>query len=113
MGPEHRLAVYGTLAPGRVNHHEVESLSGTWTLGTVRGRLAKIGWGVNFGYPGLILDDAADPVEVHVLESTDLPEHWARLDDFEGPGYARRIVTVETGNGGTLLAQLYAVDFAN
>jgi gamma-glutamylcyclotransferase (GGCT)/AIG2-like uncharacterized protein YtfP len=32
-------------------------------------------------------------VDVQVFESADLPEHWARLDEFEGSGY-RRVVTV-------------------
>jgi gamma-glutamylcyclotransferase (GGCT)/AIG2-like uncharacterized protein YtfP len=35
-------------------------------------------------------------VEVHVFESVDLPAHWSRLDEFEGPGYRRVATTVHT-----------------
>jgi hypothetical protein len=51
-----RLAVYGTLAPGRPNHHQLNSLSGRWIKGTVRGQLLQEGWGAELGYPGIVLD---------------------------------------------------------
>ena len=35
----------------------------------------------------------------HVLDSADLPAHWARLDDFEGEGYARIPLSVHTPDG--------------
>ena len=95
-GPETRLATYGTLAPGRVNAHQLDGLDGTWSQGTVRGTLYAEGWGSDMGYPGITLDPAGDPVQVHLFISQDLPEHWARLDAFEGPGYTRTAVTVET-----------------
>jgi gamma-glutamylcyclotransferase (GGCT)/AIG2-like uncharacterized protein YtfP len=87
-----RLATYGSLSPGKVNHHELAGLAGNWRMGTVRGRLAPEGWGAPLGYPGLILDPKAPPVVVNLFESPDLPQHWSRLDEFEGPGY-RRVVT--------------------
>ena len=83
---ETRLATYGTLAPGRVNNHQLADLSGRWLQGTVRGRLVEAGWGADLGYPGLILDPSGPPVEVYVFESPDLPGHWPRLDAFEGTG---------------------------
>ena len=36
----HRLAVYGSLAPGQTNHHVVADIPGTWTGGTVEGLLS-------------------------------------------------------------------------
>jgi gamma-glutamylcyclotransferase (GGCT)/AIG2-like uncharacterized protein YtfP len=93
---EHRLATYGTLAPGRVNHHEVAGIRGTWRQGTVRGRLYPDGWGAALGYPGLVLDPRGDVVHVFVLESLDLPQHWQRLDTFEGEGYRRVVTCVQT-----------------
>ena len=30
MKADHRLAVYGSLAPGRPNHHHVAALGGRW-----------------------------------------------------------------------------------
>ena len=91
---ETRLAVYGTLAPGRSNHHQLAGLDGRWRKGTVRGRLFESGWGAALGYPGLILDEHGDTVEVQLFESADLPAHWQRLDGFEGAGYQRVTVAV-------------------
>ena len=91
---ETRLAVYGTLAPGRSNHHQLAGLSGRWRTGTVRGRLFASGWGAALGYPGLVLDEHGDAVEVQLFESPDLPAHWRRLDEFEGSGYQRVAVAV-------------------
>ena len=43
----HRLATYGTLAPGRVNHHQLDGLEGQWLQGHVRGTLVASGWGAD------------------------------------------------------------------
>lgn len=94
-----RLAVYGTLAPGRENHHLLSAVSGTWSQGSVRGYFSADGWGLTGGYPGLRLDDDGDLVAVHILQSTDLPDHWDRLDAFEGEDYDRVIASVETPLG--------------
>ncbi len=98
-GPETRLATYGTLAPGRTNAHQLSDLRGTWTTGHVRGRLVQEGWGAELGFPGMILDEAAGPVEVHLFYSVDLPDHWGRLDAFEGQGYRRTETQVITRDG--------------
>lgn len=108
MSDPDRLAVYGTLAPGRSNHHEVAMLRGRWIDGTVRGHLHQSGWGAALGFPGLVLDDAGPVVPVQVLESADLLAHWERLDTFEGPGYERVLVAVQTADG-VLDAWLYAL----
>lgn len=97
--PEQRLAVYGTLAPGRANAHALAGLKGVWRDGAVRGRLLQAGWGAAQGFPGIVLDPAGDRVPVRLFESADLPAHWARLDAFEGAEYTRRIVSVETADG--------------
>jgi gamma-glutamylcyclotransferase (GGCT)/AIG2-like uncharacterized protein YtfP len=99
MDGTHRLAAYGSLAPGCPNHHHVAGLGGRWFAGEVRGRLVAAGWGAGLGYPGLVLDQAGPAVAVQVLESADLPGHWSRLDDFEGPGYERVPTTVATAAG--------------
>ncbi len=98
MSIDHRLAVYGTLAPGRSNHHELAGLRGEWRNGTVRGRLIAEGWAATEGYPALFLDPRAGAIEVQLFTTADLPAHWARLDDFEGPGYRRTAVAVATGD---------------
>ena len=99
MDGSHRLAIYGSLAPGRPNHHHVARLRGRWMLGEVHGRLIEAGWGASLGFPALVLDPDGSALGVQVLESDDLPAHWSRLDDFEGPGYERVLTTVHTRNG--------------
>lgn len=108
MDASHRLAVYGTLAPGRSNHHQVAAIGGRWIPGEVRGRLLPDGWGAALGYPAIILDTGGPAVAVQVLESVQLPAHWSRLDDFEGPGY-RRVVTMVSTAAGDLEAHIYAL----
>ena len=94
-----RLAVYGSLAPGRENHGQLAGLNGRWRRGAVRGHLAPSGWGAALGYPGLTLDPDGPLVEVEIFESADLPAHWARLDAFEGDGYRRAATPVATDTG--------------
>ena len=95
----HRLATYGTLAPGRPNHRQLDGLKGRWWQGKVNGVLLDAGWGASLGYPGLVLDPDATAVDVHVFESADLAAHWARLDAFEGRGYQRVVTTVQAPDG--------------
>lgn len=101
------LATYGTLAPGRRNHHVVSDIAGTWVTGTIRGTFVATGWAVDLGYPAIVLDDThGDLVAVDVLVSSELDRHLARLDDFEGIGYERVPVTVSTSDG-PLTAWIY------
>ena len=95
----HRLATYGTLAPGRPNHHQLDGLDGYWSEGQVYGTLVDAGWGAGLGYPALILHPHGSAIDVHVFESVDLKAHWPRLDEFEGPGYQRVVTTVRTPAG--------------
>jgi gamma-glutamylcyclotransferase (GGCT)/AIG2-like uncharacterized protein YtfP len=106
--PDMRLATYGSLAPGRPNHHQLATLKGRWQKGTVRGRLVDAGWGAALGYPGLVLDPQGPSVEVHLFESPELPDHWSRLDGFEGAGY-RRVVTRVRAAAGELDAWIYVI----
>ena len=91
---EHRLATYGTLAPGRPNHHHLAAMNGRWIRGHVRGILVAAGWGAGYGFPGMILREDGELVSVDVLESRDLPAQWPRLDEFEGSAYQRVPTTV-------------------
>lgn len=84
----HKLAVYGTLAPGEPNERQLAACPGIWSPGTVTGRRAMR------EHPVFTFDAAAPPVAVLVLHSTMLPDHWARLDAFEGTGYRRILVPV-------------------
>ena len=105
-GAARRLAVYGSLAPGRPNHDQLAGLRGRWIEGTVRGELREEGWGAELGFPALVLDPAGSAISVRVFESADLPAHWARLDAFEGSGY-RRVATAVSTVEGELRAFIY------
>ena len=107
-GPEIRLATYGTLAPGRQNHGQLSCLLGRWLVGHVRGSVVMAGWGAKLRSPGLILDPDGAPIEVFVFESQALPQHWHRLDAFEGPGYRRIGVDVSNAEG-VLPASIYVL----
>lgn len=121
--------VYGTLAPGRPNEHVLAELAGTWRRATVAGTLDERGWGAAQGFPGILLapDDTGDgravghsgadgdggasggTVEGLVFSSPDLGEHWARLDEFEGPEYERVTVRADLEDGSAVTAQVYAL----
>ena len=98
-GALERLATYGSLAPGRPNHHQLAGLEGRWLKGHVDGLLVDAGWGASLGYPALVLNPAGTAIGVDIFESIDLPAHWARLDAFEGPGYERVVTTVHMPTG--------------
>jgi gamma-glutamylcyclotransferase (GGCT)/AIG2-like uncharacterized protein YtfP len=112
MSHEPRLAVYGSLAPGKENHYLLAKYPGTWSRGRVRGELVNAGWGAAGGYPGLIPSDEGPWVEVQVFESAALTEAWPELDTFEGSEYRRVLVSVHSeGPDARLLysAYLYAL----
>lgn len=101
FGCSRRLAVYGTLAPGAANAHELADCRGRWTSGHVSGRRGER------VFPVFTFDPAAPPVPVEVFDSGDLPACWQRLDAFEGDGYRRILVPVAWGDGRTTVANLY------
>lgn len=110
---QHTLAAYGTLAPGRPNHHVVAPLGGEWTQGVIEGDLFPVGWGATLGYPAFRPRAGGPAVPVHVLRADALAMAWPRLDRFEGPGYRRILVPVFTTAPGDdrrlyTVANLYA-----
>lgn len=106
---QERLFVYGTLAPGRSNHHLLADASGTWCQATLRGRLFEAGWGAAEGYPAIRPDPAGKPVAGYLLTSAHLREYWTMLDHFEGDGYVRQLAPVATLTGQVLEAWVYAL----
>jgi gamma-glutamylcyclotransferase (GGCT)/AIG2-like uncharacterized protein YtfP len=89
-----QLAVYGSLAPGRQNHHIVEPFGGAWTEAVVEGDLVTYGWGAAIGFRALTLRPGGPAVAVHVLTSAALPRAWSDLDAFEGAEYRRMLAPV-------------------
>ncbi|MEM9999290.1 MAG: gamma-glutamylcyclotransferase family protein [Pseudomonadota bacterium] len=106
---EHRLATYGTLAPGKPNHPVVAEIGGHWLKGTVIGRLYAEGWGADQGCPGMVPDPAGEAIAVDVLEAVELTAHWMRLDAFEGHEYERIILSVTLSGGAVMDCSIYAL----
>jgi gamma-glutamylcyclotransferase (GGCT)/AIG2-like uncharacterized protein YtfP len=105
----HPLFVYGTLAPGRPNERVLAGVPGTWTPATIRGQLFPHGWGAAAGFPGVVLDDQGPEVRGFLFRSARLAEHWQRLDDFEGDGYKRVLVTARLADGESAVAFVYVL----
>ncbi len=102
-----RLAVYGSLAPGREHREVLAGLPGVWCEGFVRGAVRRIASGPDRGYPALTRGAGAPEVEVLLFESDALRGAWERVDAFEGAGYRRELVPVRTANGATVIAFAY------
>ncbi|MEN7341291.1 MAG: gamma-glutamylcyclotransferase family protein [Pseudomonadota bacterium] len=102
------LFVYGTLAPGRTNHHHMSIIEGHWEAAWLRGSLHQEGWGATLGYPAITPDETASEVAGFLFRGA-LEAHWQRLDDFEGEAYERRIVTVRLEDESSVDAYVYAL----
>ena len=108
--PSTRLAVYGSLAPGEVNHHVIESVAGIWDDGFVRGKVQAKGWGSHMGFPGLTwLPNSDERIPVQLFTSSELPAQWSRIDEFEGRDYVRILVPVEGVRDDPVVANLYQI----
>lgn len=104
-----RLFVYGTLAPGRANHKVLEAIPGSWEAATLRGILLQEGWGAAMGCPGIIPKEDGEEVEGFVFSSEHLPDLWLSLDEFEGEGYERVLVTIRVQGKGDVEAYVYGL----
>lgn len=99
---DRHLAVYGTLAPGEPNHHQLAPCRGHWAHGQVRGRR------VVRTFPVFTYDPTAPWVPVQWLASAELPQHWRRLEEFEGDEYRRILVPVFAAGQLVTVANLFA-----
>lgn len=101
------LAVYGSLKPGKENHHLISDLKGEWHKGYINGIFYDQGWGAGLGYPAVRWNPSAEEIPVHVLISGHLPHSWDWLDDFEGEDYCRILVPVYQGKKVRWVANIY------
>lgn len=107
-GPEHRLAVYGTLRHGQPNHYLIEDL-GEPETGTVAGFLTEWSGYQVFHWAGDNLASGDARVEVELYRSAKLtPERWRKLDRFETAVYRRIVVPVRVADGALVTATIYA-----
>ena len=105
-----KLAVYGSLGPGRENEHVMTAVGGVWRDGyTMPGVRLDSGWGAAIGYPGIVWKTGPSVVDVFVFESEALPAHWTKLDDFEGEEYARLYVPVTRSGAALEIVFTYAL----
>jgi gamma-glutamylcyclotransferase (GGCT)/AIG2-like uncharacterized protein YtfP len=109
FGYDHRLIVYGSLRPGRENHHHLAAVPGAWRPGWITGVLHDRGWGAGMGYPALEWSPTAGPVEADLFTSTHLGAHWQRLDRFEGADYERIVAPFYDETGVVALGNVYVV----
>lgn len=107
---EKTLIIYGTLAPGKPNHHIIEHIKGKWERATIKGRLQKAGWGVDYGYLAFkhVPANEEEIINAIILFSDELPANWQMLDEFEGEEYRRIISKYELENGETGAGYIYA-----
>jgi gamma-glutamylcyclotransferase (GGCT)/AIG2-like uncharacterized protein YtfP len=105
-----KLAVYGSLGPGRENERVMTAIGGIWREGfSIAGTRLSKGWGASLGYPGVRWEIGVGGVEVVVFDSKDLPLHWAELDAFEGDEYARLYVSLWSNGEATDVAFAYTI----
>jgi len=84
-----------------------------WEPATLTGKLLKEGWGVEFGCPGIVPSENGEEVAGYLFSSNELAAHWAMLDEFEGSGYKRTLVTVKIEGGEKIQAYVYALNLAD
>ena len=99
--PEHRLIVYGSLAPGEMYHFLLADLPGTWEQCVIRGRLGESG-----GFKAFQYDRGGSEHGAWLLTSRALPEKFPELDAFEGAGYRRLVIPARVGRR-RVLANVY------
>lgn len=88
----------------------VAHLEGEWWEGWVAGELQDRGWSAAMSYPALRWCPEGGKVTAHLLVSSELPEHWHRLDEFEGLEYSRILAPFWTADGQLWVGNVYAVE---
>jgi len=99
--PEHRLIVYGSLAPGEVNNFLLAGLEGDWERCVIRGHMGRYK-----GFKVFKYDPQGDAYQVWLFSSSLLPQKFRELDDFEGEEYQRVIIPAQVAER-VILAYVY------
>lgn len=92
--PSQKLVAYGTLQPSEVNHSVLEPLTvQEWTKIHIEGKFAER----QDGLRSFKWRESSARQTAMLLKSPQLPSFWTRLDEFEGAGYKRILVTALVG----------------
>ena len=78
--PQNIFIVYGTLGPGRPNHHKIEHIKGRWSKVTIKGKLEAKGWGADLGYYGYVkasFGEEQQEISAFILFSDELTLNWS------------------------------------
>lgn len=99
--PSKRLISYGTLAPGKPNHSLISDLPGEWKECVIRGTMNQSG-----GLPRFSWNPHGAEQSASLFTSDALPNHWDRIDRFEGREYRRQLIPAGT-HGGIAIGYAY------
>jgi gamma-glutamylcyclotransferase (GGCT)/AIG2-like uncharacterized protein YtfP len=105
-----QLIVYGSLAPGGLNHGLLADLKGEWREGWVTGELLEHGWSAAMSYPALRWCPEGGEIKAFLFVSDELPGLWRRLDDFEGLEYSRIWAPFWSADGEVRVGNVYAME---
>lgn len=98
------LFVYGTLAPEQSNAYVLSDLKGSWQKASAIGFIFPNG---KLGYPAFVPKSEGERVQGLLFTSDELTTHWQRIDDFEGEGDDRVVITVILDDGSEQSAFVY------
>lgn len=99
--PDHRLIVYGSLAPGEANHFLLADLPGAWERCVIRGNMGEY-----WGFKAFQYDETGPEHPAWLFSSPQLPRLLSELDAFEGEAYERRLIPAQVGDH-RVMAQIY------
>lgn len=100
--PSQKLAVYGTLKPGGVNHSIIKDIGGEWLDCSVKGEITT------FEDLPVFIWDRGKETNMKLLISNNLSENFERLDNFEGLRYKRILIPVQT-HSGVFISNIYSL----
>lgn len=87
--PDQKFVVYGTLAPGEINHSIILDIQGHWEDCKIIGELDK-----SKSIPYFNWNPKGQLIDAKLFSTAELPDCWKRIDRFEGEQYRRLLIPV-------------------
>ena len=84
-------------------------MTGVWSPAYTYGYIDKCDRGEYRGYPAFTPDKNGEKITGLLFISADLPNHWARLDEFEGIHYKRVIIEAFLEDSQKELCNIYQI----